>query len=156
MLKLQKRMQAGFTIIELLIVIAIIGILATLVLTNFQGAQAKGRDVTRKSDINSLYQKLEELYNENGGYPDAALAAGTFTGIDAGALNDADGAVISSTLLAGVLVPGSVSNGTATTTEYSYVGYNGCATPATGFSCGKYQLRTFLEKESNFVKDSLN
>ena len=75
MLKLQLRIQAGFTIIELLIVIAIIGILATLVLTNFQGAQAKGRDTVRKNDINSLYQKLEEYYNENGSYPGSALAS---------------------------------------------------------------------------------
>ena len=52
----QLRKESGFTIIELLIVIAIIGILATLVLTNFQGAQAKGRDTVRKNDINSLYQ----------------------------------------------------------------------------------------------------
>jgi type II secretory pathway pseudopilin PulG len=140
-------------------VIAIIGILATLVLTNFQGAQAKGRDTVRKNDINSIYQKLEEFYNEQGGYPDAALATTTFTGIDAGALTDADGSTISSTFQAGATpVPApTVDNDPAVNgAEYAYAGYSGCATPATGASCGKYVLRAYLEREAVYSKSSLN
>ncbi len=152
MLKLQKNLQAGFTIIELLIVIAIIGILATLVLTNFQGAQAKGRDTVRKNDINSLYQKLEESYNEHGGYPDAALASGTFTGIDAGALLDADDDTIASTFSTTATQPDpTVDN----ENEYAYAGYS-CATTLTGHSCAKYVLKAYLEKESAYSKTSLN
>ena len=97
MLKVRTKLQQGFTIIELLIVIAIIGILATLVLTNFQGAQARGRDTVRQNDINSLYQKLEEYYNENGGYPDGNLDNTVLPGTDAGAFTDADGANIAYT-----------------------------------------------------------
>ena len=41
MLKQYKRNQAGFTIVELLIVIVVIGILAALVLNTFQGVQAR-------------------------------------------------------------------------------------------------------------------
>lgn len=156
MLKLQKRIQAGFTIIELLIVIAIIGILATLVLTNFQGAQAKGRDTVRKNDINSLYQKLEEYYNENGSYPDSALAAATFPGIDAGALTDADGAtIVSAFSLAEPAFP------TLTTTnEYWYGAYGdgtaGSCVQDAGNGCLKYKLASFLEKEAQYEKSSLN
>lgn len=153
MLKLQKNLQAGFTIIELLIVIAIIGILATLVLTNFQGAQAKGRDTVRKNDINSIYQKLEEFYNEQGGYPDAALTTSTFAGIDAGALLDADGTTIASTFTASTTAP---TPTVANTGEYAYAGYSNCATPATGATCGKYVLRAYLEREAVYSKSSLN
>ena len=153
MLKLQTKLQAGFTIIELLIVIAIIGILATLVLTNFQGAQAKGRDTVRKNDINSLYQKLEEFYNERGGYPDSALSSTTFAGIDAGALTDADGTTIASTFTASTTAPDPT---VANTGDYAYAGYSNCATPATGATCGKYVLRTYLERETAYTKTSLN
>lgn len=156
MLKLQQKLQAGFTIIELLIVIAIIGILATLVLTNFQGAQAKGRDTVRKNDINSLYQKLEEYYNENGGYPDAALSASTFAGIDAGALTDAEGTTIASTITNSATAP---TINPTTTVEYAYAAYGtGCGATVTGSSCGKYVIATFLERETppKYQKVSLN
>jgi prepilin-type N-terminal cleavage/methylation domain-containing protein len=159
MLKLQRKIQAGFTIIELLIVIAIIGILATLVLTNFQGAQAKGRDSVRQNDINSIYQKLEEFYNENGGYPDGALSTTIFPGMDAEALKDADGTAI--TYTGGFITSTTAPTLTPTNTgEYIYAAY-GCTTAGAqdpvGFSCTKYVLATFLEKGTGkYEKVSLN
>jgi type IV pilus assembly protein PilA len=163
MLKLQKKLQAGFTIIELLIVIAIIGILATLVLTNFQGAQAKGRDTVRKNDINSIYSKLEEYYNENGGYPDGNLSTAVLGGIDAGALNDADGNAIK--YAGGFITSTSAPTLTPTNTgaggEYIYAAF-GCTTagaqPTVGATCTKYVLATYLEREAGnkYQKTSLN
>ena len=156
MLKLQQKLQAGFTIIELLIVIAIIGILATLVLTNFQGAQAKGRDTVRKNDINSIYQKLEEYYNENGSYPDSDLATATFPGIDAGALTDADGATIVSSFSLTTPTPATLTN----TKEYAYYAYGdgtaGSCVKDAGKGCLKYILATYLEREAQYQKSSLN
>lgn len=89
-LKLLHKARAGFTVIELLIVIAIIAILALLVLNNFRGAQAKARDTARTNDVNNVHTKLEEYYNENSAYPSTFTAA-TFPGIDAGSLIDSDG-----------------------------------------------------------------
>ncbi len=170
----QLRKESGFTIIELLIVIAIIGILATLVLTNFQGAQAKGRDTVRKNDINSVYQKLEEFYNENGGYPDGnldgtvaigvngATVASTdpvFPGIDAGALTDADNVGITYTggFITGTTAPTPAPGPTGG--EYVYAAY-GCTTAGAqapvGATCQKYVLAANLEKESQYNKTSLN
>lgn len=71
MISLKKRDQ-GFTIIELLIVIVVIGILAALVLNSFSGVQARARDTERKSDINAIRSQLEVYYNDNGGYPSEA------------------------------------------------------------------------------------
>lgn len=169
----QIRKQSGFTIIELLIVIAIIGILATLVLTNFRGAQAKGRDTVRKNDINSIYQKLEEFYNENGGYPDGDLAGTVavginnatavstvqvFPGIDASALTDEDGNGIvetfsTSATAAAPAIPD-------TTDEYLYTAY-GCAAATAvtdvGATCAKYYLAAFQEQDAaGWTKTSLN
>ncbi len=156
MLKLNRK-QSGFTIIELLIVIAIIGILATLVLTNFQGAQAKGRDTVRKSDINSLYQKLEEYYNENGTYPNVAVtsanASTLFPGIDAEAVKDADGDDISTTFTNSTTAP--VPN-PDTNTEY-ILGLYGTGCVSTG-TCDKYVLSGFQETDTanDYNKNSLN
>ena len=89
MLKTKQVIKQGFTIIELLIVIAIIAILALLVLNNFQGAQAKARDTQRRTDINNVHGKLEEFYNEKGGYPNENLTTTLLAGMDSGSITDA-------------------------------------------------------------------
>lgn len=154
--QLKRQAQSGFTIIELLIVIAIIGILATLVLTNFQGAQAKGRDTVRKSDINSIYQKLEEFYNEKGGYPDVALTETVLPGIDVGAFQDPK-QTGSQTLTSNINTT-TVPTGTVaipTSDGYVYNGYS--CTGTTGSTCAKYTLATRLEKDTaGYSKVSLN
>jgi prepilin-type N-terminal cleavage/methylation domain-containing protein len=85
MLKTQS--QKGFTIVELLIVIVVIGILAALVLNTFSGVQRRARDTQRRTDINSLATQLEVFYNDKGGYPLAAdVTTANLKGLDAGAL----------------------------------------------------------------------
>lgn len=64
-----KQKQTGFTIVELLIVIIVIGILAAIVITSFRGVQQKARDSERVSDINSMKKQLEALYASKGYYP---------------------------------------------------------------------------------------
>ena len=51
----------GFTLLELLVVIGIIGVLAALSLPNFMSARARARDGQRKSDLVQI-QKAFELY----------------------------------------------------------------------------------------------
>lgn len=86
---LKKNLQKGFTIVELLIVIVVIGILAALVLNAFGNVQAKARDTQRQTDIRSLATALEVYYNDNGNYP-ATISLGTgsgqISGVDAGAV----------------------------------------------------------------------
>lgn len=63
-------MKKGFTLVELLVVISIIGILATLLLVSFNGAQMQARDTTRKSDLKQYQTALEVYANRNDGlYP---------------------------------------------------------------------------------------
>ena len=75
--------QGGFTLLELLIVIVIIGILALLIIPNITSAPKKARDTKRKTDITTLRKGLEEYFVNNNVYPDStgtglsALTTGT-------------------------------------------------------------------------------
>jgi type II secretion system protein G len=66
-----KIRDAGFTIVELLIVIVVIGVLATLVINSFSGAQVKARDADRINDVAAIKKALERYYSENGTYPNS-------------------------------------------------------------------------------------
>ena len=67
--------QGGFTLLELLIVIVIIGILALLIIPNITSAPKKARDTKRKTDITTLRKGLEEYFVNNNVYPDSTAAA---------------------------------------------------------------------------------
>lgn len=71
MISLKKRNLdgKGFTIVELLIVIVVIGILALLVITTYSGIQAKARNSKRQTDIQAIQTQLEAFFSQNGYYP---------------------------------------------------------------------------------------
>ncbi len=64
----------GFTLVELLVVITIIGILATVALVSLNSARLKARDAKRLGDVRQIALALEFCYNEIGKY----LPASTF------------------------------------------------------------------------------
>lgn len=57
--------QEGFTLVELLIVVAIIAVLATVGFTVFSGAQKKAQDSTYKSQTHEIAQAEEKYRNDN-------------------------------------------------------------------------------------------
>lgn len=67
--------RKGFTLIEILIVVAIIAILASIVLVGLGPTQALGRDSRRVSDLQEIQNGLELYYNKNGAYPVPAQGA---------------------------------------------------------------------------------
>lgn len=70
--KTQERsfLQSGLTMIELLIVLAILGIFAILFLLSMTGQTSKGRDAKRKDDLKKIQIAFEDYYNDNDCYPD--------------------------------------------------------------------------------------
>lgn len=60
----------GFTIIELMVVMTIIAILATLGINSYTAALRKGRDAKRISDLNTLKQSLVMYRADEGEYPE--------------------------------------------------------------------------------------
>lgn len=84
--------KKGFTIVELLIVIVVIGILATLVIVTFTGIQQKARNSERQTDINAVDSHVEAFHAQYGAYPTSAQLGNTawrvkyMKGLDAEAL----------------------------------------------------------------------
>lgn len=62
----------GFTLVELLVVMSIIGVLAALAVGSFRTAQMRGRDATRKSDLKQIAHSLELFYADYGTYPSSS------------------------------------------------------------------------------------
>lgn len=80
MIKSQSKIHNGFTLIEMLVVISLIGILAALALISFSSVQKQARDTTRKSDLKQYQTSIEGYASKNNGnYPIYATAI-TLTG----------------------------------------------------------------------------
>jgi len=171
------RRQRGFTIVELLIVIVVIGILAAIVITSFSGVQAKARDTERQTDVKSLASQLEAFYNStgtgtsngNGKYPASGTTAGAYLyssvltsanikGLDAGALS-APGQTTTITT-----APASSAIDTAPTgltkDQYMYLGATSAGALCTDSANGCDRFQIWYKNESgaaaNVSKTSLN
>jgi len=62
-------MKKAFTIVELLVVMAVIGILISLAVVGIQAIQKSQRETTRLNDIRNLDAKLAEYYTKYRVYP---------------------------------------------------------------------------------------
>lgn len=149
-----KRKQSGFTIVELLIVIVVIGILAALVITTFSGIQKKARDSERQTDINAVHGQVEAYYAQNGKYPTltdlqtASFITANLKGLDLSAAKDPK---------LGATTPFPVA--TATASNYGYnptKDDNSACDNTTGNECTKYTLVANLENGGTYQKTSLN
>jgi type II secretion system protein G len=75
--------KKGFTLIELMIVIVIMGILISLGLTSFTSSNRKNRDNRRKGNLRSITTAMESFYNDKGKYP-SGNASGDILGCSTG------------------------------------------------------------------------
>jgi prepilin-type N-terminal cleavage/methylation domain-containing protein len=72
----------GFTIIELLIVIVVIGILAAIGFVAYGNVTKSARDSDRQADASAIAKKAEEYYASNGQYPIDIATIADLEGID--------------------------------------------------------------------------
>lgn len=60
----QRQLQAGFSLVELMVVVAIIGILATIAVPNFQRFQAKAKQSNAKVELAAVYTTQKSFFTE--------------------------------------------------------------------------------------------
>ena len=70
---MHKKTARGFTLIELMVVIAIIGLLSAAIFSSLSTASQRSRDASRIADIKQVQNALELYAADNGGkYPTVA------------------------------------------------------------------------------------
>ncbi len=137
-----KRKQSGFTIVELLIVIIVIGILAALVLVTFSGVQQKARNTERQTDVKALASHLEVYNAQNGYYPTSGQLTATdgsvvtfvqanLKGLDVQSLRDPKGTTLY------------LNAGNASSQQYGYVPSPSGCDNTSGNECSSFVL-TYL------------
>lgn len=123
----------GFTVIELMVVIVLLGIGGWLFFTEKGRVDSAQRDTDRKMAINAMYYNLEEVYYEKNQYYPTSIDSKTLRAMDPELFTDPDGFKLGQ---AG--------------SSYHYDG-KGCATDG---KCTGYTLRADLEREDDYIKNN--
>lgn len=122
----------GFTVIEIIIVVAILGVASVLFFMQKAAVEIASRDEVRKTAINSMHYSLEEVYfKEHKNYP-RTITKENLPSVAPELFNDPDG----------VLIGESDSN-------YRYE-----PTDCSDSGCKSYTLRTILENEDDYIKNN--
>jgi prepilin-type N-terminal cleavage/methylation domain-containing protein len=115
-----KQKDRGFTIVELLVVIVVIGILAAITIVSYSGITARANTQANKSNANSVIQAAQVVYANTGAYPVTSATPAT---------------VLANLNASDAKVPSTLSVSSTTVTAGSALSYRVTAT-GTGFCVG--------------------
>ena len=147
-----RKTTSGFTIIEVLVVVAIIGVLTTVGFVSYGSIEAGARDSKRSSQITVISEALEKYYDQNGEYPGCGamadvpetIASTTLKGIDPAVFTVPDVAEGTNSFLA------LCADLTNSDDKFAYVG-DGSDACTTGSSCMQYVLKYREESTGNTI-----
>lgn len=150
-----RRPQAGFTLVELLIVIVVIAILAAIVINTFSGVQARARDTERQTDVKAVSAQLEVYYTNNGGYLNGGQMTGTVASITT-LLQGLGGDALKNPQAPSGTTNSFVTGATAlAVTNYKYNplqsdGTTACTATGTA-TCAKFTMQWIKEQDSSTI-----
>jgi prepilin-type N-terminal cleavage/methylation domain-containing protein len=127
--------RKGFTVIELLVVIVLLGVGSWVYFTEKARVDAVQRDAARKIAINAMYYNLEEVFFEKNNYYPSSIDSKTLRAMDPSLFNDPQGNKL----------------GTSGS-DYRYTGKE-CGSDNT---CKGYELRSNMEREDDYIKTNRN
>lgn len=141
----------GFTTIELILVILLVGVLSALVIFGYRGVEARNRNQDRAVAINAIQKQLEAYYQTNDHYPsrrdmnDAGWLKTSLKSLDTALLKDPDGQTEQ-------LAAQPKAN------QYAYqpTANNGSSCEANDQLCSAYSLTATLEGGGQFSKQNTN
>jgi len=147
-----RKTISGFTMIELIVVITVIGILSTIGVASYSRVQANSRDAERSSKITILAEALEKYYDKNGEYPSCAAMSQATNTVVANTLED---------ITTDILTTPSADSGTNSilancsdlvlgNDAIAYIG-DGSSTCLTGQDCLEWTLK-YYEEGTNSIK----
>jgi type II secretory pathway pseudopilin PulG len=136
---------SGFTVIELLFVIALLGAASILFFTQKNNVETTARDDQRKVAINAIYYGLEEVYyKQHAAYP-RTVDEKNLPSVDPELFTDPNGIKLGQTTV------------TIDDTDYPVASdYHYEGVDCKDDTCKGYTLRTTLQKEDDFVKTNRN
>lgn len=78
----RPRLQDGFTLVELLIVVVILGVLAAIAIPQFSASTDDSKAAALDATLSNLRTAIELYYQQHGSYPSAVAAGGSFGAVD--------------------------------------------------------------------------
>lgn len=112
--------KLGFSLVEVVIVITIIGILAAIITVTFDNVRKASRTSERETDIEMISNALEKYYDENGEYPAPAHLVNNNGNISGGYVTHEVLPGLPAEALVAPLAPADTTNSLTLLTDYSY------------------------------------
>ncbi|MDB5162917.1 MAG: hypothetical protein JWO54_503 [Candidatus Saccharibacteria bacterium] len=150
-------LRRGFTILELVVIITVLGIITGIVVISSVGYRNRASDSERVSDVEVITRSLERYYrtrpvSSGATYPDASTTTAAFeTIVDESDATKAPGQTTNS-----ITITNTAGNKTPTIAQYVYQPLNVDGTICTTAPCARYKLFYHLDSTDVVVtKDSL-
>ena len=150
-----KTSLRGFTLLELIVVIAIIGVLSVIIIPSFTTALARSRDGRKVSEMSGLQKNLLQFaQNNNGLYPGGSTASATMPTQAQGCSTASTTVGLCAIIASGIdtRLPAGAYMGSLSVSSSTY-NYAGVACYSSTGLCQSYQLWTDLE-QSNVALNS--
>lgn len=143
--------ERGFTIVELVITVLILGILLTVAVGSGLGFQSRAQDAERSSDVDVIVQSLERYYRTQATgtgatYPPSSLSATALAAL----ISDPDATIAPRQTSNSIAIAASSATQTPTISQYIYQPLNLDASLCTATPCVRYKVYYRIE-ETNVV-----